>query len=501
MVEWLIQCRNADPEQVRKGRSLSRLLLTFLVLAVALTLNNLFSPQAQFLLIDGASAVIVIGIYLLNRRGYVAAASSVLLTLISASIILEAVSFKGGSALEWAYPAVFVVVIAAAGVFLSWPAIVIGILIATAFTSWYYYASDIPLLRTYRLTDSAGTDTIVVTMIMVFVAVGALSWLSNSLIGETLRDLRRRAADLQTAYTALTAQTQREHHVGANIGALAAQLAAVSTRQATGVATQAESIGYIASTVAELHATADQITAVAAQVSGVADTALHNVDRAQGLVMQSREAVTRNRTQVHIVIERMTTLERLAGRITGFVNSIRALSDETQLLALNATIEAAGAGERGRRFNVVAMQVQQLSVRSNQIVDQIRAVIGELHEASRVALDATQQSIAVANEVEALADEVRQAQEQVVGAVHRTNELIHQISTATNQQTQATQQVTHTMQAIAQVADTTTQDTAALEGAIQELTQAAELLESTMTRLRNPLLAGSQPLIWEPAPA
>jgi methyl-accepting chemotaxis protein len=271
--------------------------------------------------------------------------------------------------------------------------------------------------------------------------------------------------------------------VGAAISSLAAQLTAVSVRQAHGVATQSRSIHQVASAVAQLHAAAGQIMSIAGEVSSAGEQARQSVEQAQALVWQSREAVQRNRVQVQQVIARMQTLEQLTERITQFVNRIRDLSDETQLLALNATIEAAGAGPLGRRFGVVAAEVQNLSHRSNEIVDQIRGLIADLQQAGLQTQTATESSMAVADEVELLADQVRQTLVGVVGAVGRTSELAHLIATATHEQTRAAEQMTQTMHEIAQVSAATSQDTTALEGVVGEMTHAAGLLSSALARL------------------
>jgi methyl-accepting chemotaxis protein len=215
------------------------------------------------------------------------------------------------------------------------------------------------------------------------------------------------------------------------------------------------------------------------EVRQAADLTMTNVQRGQDILLRSGEAVQRNRAQVQNVVAHMTALETLTARITTFVDSIRELSEETHLLALNATIEAAGAGALGRRFGVVATEVRRLSTRAIEIVDQIRLLIGELEQAGRVTLVATQDTSAVVQDVEVSAAEVRDTQEQVVQAAHRTNELVQLISTATRQQTSATEQVTNTMQQIAAVSDATSHDTDALDQVIGDLLRTANLLNST----------------------
>ncbi len=485
MLRYLVDTAVSTDEQRRKATWLRRLLGIFLVLALFATLLGLLqyglsSPR----LTNVGAIVLMVGLYALNQRGWsnFAALGLVGVLLVSiASFLTDSTSTLPAAV---ATSALLVVPVAVAGVFLSWRSVIMVIVIVIAGNWWYYTPGLSPLVPQLQTVTSATLTAVISTLGILFAVTGALSWLSGRIIGETVSDLRRRNADLEAAYNDLAAQSQREHDLGRDITSLAAELTGVSARQVTGVSSQAQAISEVVSTVAELHAAAEQIAAVSREVSKAAETALHSVGRAQELVAQSREAVSRNRSQVQVVIARMVELGDLTTAIAGFINEIRELSDETHLLALNATIEAAGAGTFGRRFSVVAAEVQTLSTRSNRIVDQIRDLIEGLQAAGGTVREATQNSVRVADEVESLADQVRQAQEQVVGAVNRTNELLHLIATATTQQTSATQQVTYTMQQIAQSAGNTTEDTTALDRAIHEMLHAASLLDTAMNRLR-----------------
>lgn len=487
MLNWLLEYRAADGEQLRKGRWLNALLLTLIAIGTILSLVELVAqdPQlGQAVPVAEGAVVLLLGLYGVNRQGHGMLAAAGVVAVLIGAVFGVMVLLKTGSTLALVEPMFFGLVIVTAGVFLSWRWVPLLGGVLTLLTAWYYLGNISPLIAAYRAQDQAGVVLLALIMPAMFAAVAALSWLSSRMISDSLANVRERNVELERAYQTLVEQSQREHMLGENIGDLAEQLSAVSARQVSGVASQANAITQVVSALAELHAAASQIASIAQEVRGAADSALNSVQRAQAMVLQSREAVQRNRTQVQAVILHMEALGHLTTNITEFVNNIRELSDETRLLALNATIEAAGAGALGRRFGVVATEVQNLSNRANIVVDQIRGLIAELRTAGEVTLASTHSSIAVADEVESLADEVRQVQEQVVGAVARTNDLVRLISAAASQQTSATAQVSTTMQEIAQVADANRQDTTALDRVCHEMTRAAAMLNTAIIQLR-----------------
>ncbi len=479
MLKSLIDVTLPDADLARKARWLNRVLLSFIVLGALSALAILVVvPFSITSAADILAVVVLVGLYLLNRRGFVSVALIGLLALITASLLQAGLTVSGLAPLV--YPALFVLVIITVGVFLSARAVLLAVVAVSVITFWYFQVSSAPGVLPYRISYPDQISLYMYTLVILFVGAGALSWLSSRMMDETLVNLRRRAVELEAAYRDLTEQSQREHDLGTNISTLSARLSGVSSRQVQGVGTQNRAITNVVTAVSELHATANQIAALTQEVRRAANAAMVSVTHAQELVAHSREVVQRNRTQVQTVIDRMTVLDRLSGQITTFVDGIRELSEETQLLALNATIEAAGAGVLGRRFGVVADEVQSLSRRSNEFVEQIRLALNGLRQAGETALAATQSSMLVADQVQEVADEVREVQAQIVGAVEQTNGLVQQISSATSQQNTATEQVTQIIQQLASDANATIQETKDLEAVSGELLYAAELLTRAM---------------------
>lgn len=93
------------------------------------------------------------------------------------------------------------------------------------------------------------------------------------------------------------------------------------------------------------------------------------------------EAVETMKTLLHEAKNAVAVLDKFhdrSRRISGIVNLIQNISQQTNLLSLNASIEAAKAGDAGRGFTVVANQIRQLASHTKISAAEIEVLISEV---------------------------------------------------------------------------------------------------------------------------
>jgi methyl-accepting chemotaxis protein len=157
------------------------------------------------------------------------------------------------------------------------------------------------------------------------------------------------------------------------------------------------------------------------------------------------------------VYQAMSSLSSSSTQINKIVNTISEISQQTNVLALNAAIEAARAGVHGRGFSVIAEEVRQLSMQTNDSSKSIAVIIrsllmqtkdlelhmGEARESflqqngkMSESIDAFHQ---IRSSMDALSLDINQIHTQIAFAQQKNEKLVHsvQIVAAIAQETAA----------------------------------------------------------------
>lgn len=182
---------------------------------------------------------------------------------------------------------------------------------------------------------------------------------------------------------------------------------------ADGAVKQAESTqeasGEVDNLNISLEATKDcvkQINVTAEESKRVSAKGLSSV---KDLIDKSERTAEKSKASLSVMNEMVSSIDK----IFYISDAIADITAQTNLLSLNASIEAARAGEMGKGFAVVADEIRKLADESKKSTDEIKAIIAEITEKSKLVEETMQEN-------EVLQDEQQQA-------IARTEDMFQQI--------------------------------------------------------------------------
>ncbi|MCS3511708.1 methyl-accepting chemotaxis protein [Pseudomonas grimontii] len=228
---------------------------------------------------------------------------------------------------------------------------------------------------------------------------------------------------------------ERVGHTVSQVELQAGQVETVSARSNEAVSGQRMQIEQVATAMNQMSSTAQEVARSAAAAVSSAHSVNDETVNGRGLVQSQQGSIARLASEIDQSVRVINQLATDSQSISGVLEVIKSIAEQTNLLALNAAIEAARAGEQGRGFAVVADEVRTLARRTQHSTEEIEQMISRLHSGVAAAVKAMGTSHEMANGTVEQSDKVQQALENILGAVGMIVDQNQQIAAAVEQQT------------------------------------------------------------------
>jgi methyl-accepting chemotaxis protein len=149
-------------------------------------------------------------------------------------------------------------------------------------------------------------------------------------------------------------------------------------------------------TIAEIEQSATSVAGTAERIAGESQRRFSDFESGRGAMVSTAEAMGRARTESERIADMSDALFKRIEEIDDVVGLVRSVSNQSKVLAVNASIEAANAGNLGKGFGVIAVEVRNLAQQSNEatahvaeLLASIRSSLGRIVEAARYGAEQT----------------------------------------------------------------------------------------------------------------
>jgi methyl-accepting chemotaxis protein len=282
---------------------------------------------------------------------------------------------------------------------------------------------------------------------------------SNDEIGRMAASINRMSADLRAIIAGIKSTSERlvtsSATIAATVGETAESVSHLNTaidQIAEGARDQAASTQETVQVMADMSAHLVDVAERTATIANAGDATVKVASIGSDTVGQAMIGFGVVRGAFINATAKIRELGEYSERIGSSTEVMRQIADQTNLLALNAAIEAARAGQHGRGFGVVAMEVRALAESSEKAADEIAEIVRSIQSGIGDALQAMEEGTHEVASGTELTTRAQHALQDILSAVNGINTHFKIVSSSTQEIAQSVKRATRLVTDVAGVA-------------------------------------------------
>jgi methyl-accepting chemotaxis protein len=240
---------------------------------------------------------------------------------------------------------------------------------------------------------------------------------------------------------------------------------------------QAASVEEIVSTMSETAQIAADIADKTGSVATIASRMEEDVNHGFSVLENNVNKMGDIKEKNDGVIAGIVALGNKISKIRDIVKTINTITDQTKVIAFNAALEAASAGDKGKRFAVVASEVNRLADDIANLTKQIREQVEEIQSSSSSLIISSEEGADKITEGYKLIKDLEDIFKEIRSGAEITSNQAQIITISTQKQQKSTEQINIAISDISNGLNSFIHSTEVATASAEGLTQIAKELE------------------------
>lgn len=251
-------------------------------------------------------------------------------------------------------------------------------------------------------------------------------------------------------------------------------------------------------TMTEQTASTNEVVVTAKQIAATASDLVMTMETVASMSQSTTNAASHNQTELlrmaatmrqlvaatDSISNKLEVISEKANNISGVVNTITKVADQTNLLSLNAAIEAEKAGEYGLGFAVVAREIRRLADQTAVATLDIEQMVKEMQSSVTTGvMEMDKFTKEVARGVEDV-NQISGQLGQIIDQVQALTPRFETVNQGMEAQAQGAQQISIAMVQLSETSTQTADSLREINNVIEQLNQASHGLRQEISRFK-----------------
>ena len=216
--------------------------------------------------------------------------------------------------------------------------------------------------------------------------------------------------------------------------------------------TQNNDLDQVAVAMNQMSAATREVSSLAASSAENAQQAVSSIENTKSELVTAVSQVRLQSADISSASNAITKVFESSNNISGIVDVINMIAEQTNLLALNAAIEAARAGEQGRGFAVVADEVRSLASKTRDSTQEISGLIAQLQSQVEETVSTVSQSEQRSQYVVDKSEVALNSLGNVADLISKISNSMTQVAAAVEEQSCTTAEITNNISSVSNAA-------------------------------------------------
>jgi methyl-accepting chemotaxis protein len=158
------------------------------------------------------------------------------------------------------------------------------------------------------------------------------------------------------------------------------EILATTTQVASSASQTSSAVAQTSASIEEIKQTAKASSAKAVQTTESTNKAMEIAKSGTQGLIENMQGLVQIKEKMDLIASNIILLSQQSQQIGEITSTVEDIANQSNMLAVNASIEAVKAGEQGKGFSVVAIELKNLSEQSKQGAKQVQKILADIQK-------------------------------------------------------------------------------------------------------------------------